>query len=103
MSFTLVGHINLMATTPSIETTMDDAVKGLTSWEPMAKFVAAFGNPWAADVAIGLIVLGLVLIIWICGSTILAWKRSSDHTDIELAKLGIVRPRSSTFGRSHKR
>jgi hypothetical protein len=65
----------------------DSAVKGLTSWEEIAKMVTAFGGGPAAVCAIAIIAVAVVaVIVSICTVAYLTF-RSHNRTKVQIARI----------------
>lgn len=71
---------------------IDNAIRGLTNWLGLSQFVDSFHNSWVALAGLGVIALVVGVICWRTLDVLLAYLTSRHRRDIELAKLGIIRP-----------
>lgn len=74
----------------ALDKTASHAVDRITDWANIAKFVEAFGSPWAAAIAVAIIVIVVGFIIGTLAHTLRCFIRFYYRTKVELAKIGVV-------------
>ena len=77
----------------SLTSAPEQAIRGLTDWVGLTNFAAAIGNPWAAAACIAVIGVSVLAIVWRCSGVAWSCWRCYQDTTVELAKLGVIRPR----------